>query len=60
VLLGDTTSNGSVSASDVAQVKSLSGQALTASNFRLDVNASGAINASDLGQVKAQSGTQLP
>jgi hypothetical protein len=60
VLLGDTTSNGSVSASDVAQVKPLSGQPLSASNFRADVNVSGSINASDIGQVKAVSGTQLP
>ncbi len=60
VLLGDTTSNGSVSASDIAQVKPLSGQAVDASNFRLDVNVSGSINASDIGQVKAVSGTQLP
>ena len=61
VLVGDTTGNGSVSASDIGQVKALSGQAVTALNFRSDVTANGGtINASDVGQVKAQSGTQLP
>ena len=60
VLLGDTTSNGSVSASDIAQVKPLSGQSVDAGNFRADVNVSGSITASDIGQVKALSGTQLP
>lgn len=60
VLLGDTTGNGSVSASDVGQTKAQSGQPVGATNFRVDVNASGSINASDIGQVKAQSGTTLP
>jgi hypothetical protein len=61
VLLGDTNGNGSVTASDVGQVKSGSGQPVTGSNFRLDVTASGGnINASDIGLVKSRSGTQLP
>jgi parallel beta-helix repeat protein len=60
VLAGDTTGNGSVSASDIGQVKGQSGQAVTAANFRTDVNAGGTINASDIGLVKARSGTQLP
>jgi hypothetical protein len=59
ILLGDTTANGSVNASDLAQTKSASGQALTASNFREDVTADGVINASDTTAVKAASGTAL-
>ena len=59
VLLGDTTANGSVNASDLVQTKSASGQALSASNFREDVTADGVINASDTTAVKAASGTAL-
>jgi hypothetical protein len=61
VLIGDVAGNGSVSASDIGQVKSQSGQPVTADNFRSDVTASGGtINASDIGLVKSRSGTQLP
>lgn len=60
VLLGDTNGNRVVTASDIGQVKSQSGQSATAANFRNDVNTSGSINASDIGQVKTQSGTSLP
>jgi hypothetical protein len=60
VLVADTTGNGSVSASDIGQVKVQSGQALTAANFRTDVNAGGTINSSDIGLVKSRSGTSLP
>ena len=60
VLLGDTNGSGTVTSSDIGQVKAQSGQPITASNFRTDVNANGSINSSDIGQVKAQSGTQLP
>ena len=60
VLAGDTTGNGIVNGSDIAQVKAQSGQAVTAANFRQDVNLSGDINASDIGFVKAQSGSALP
>lgn len=61
VLVGDTTNNGSVSASDIGQVKGQSGQAVTSSNFRADVTANGgSITASDIGLVKSVSGTQLP
>jgi hypothetical protein len=61
VLVGDTSGNGSVTASDIGQVKGQSGQAITASNFRSDVNVSGgSINTSDIGFVKSRSGTQLP
>ena len=61
VLIGDTTGNGSVTASDIGQVKGQSGQAVTAANFRTDVTANGgSITASDIGQVKSASGTQRP
>jgi hypothetical protein len=59
-LLGDTTGNGTVTASDVGLTKSVSGSAVTASTFRNDVNVNGAITASDLRQVKVQTGTSLP
>ena len=61
ILVGDTNGNGSVSSSDIAQVKALSGQTVTSTNFRSDVTASGGtINASDVGLVKSKSGTSLP
>ncbi len=60
ILLGDTNGNGSVNASDVAQTKGQSGQAVTAANFREDVNASGLVNAGDVALVKSKSGTSLP
>jgi glucose/arabinose dehydrogenase len=60
ILLGDTTANGSVNATDVSQTKAASGQTTDASNFRLDVNVSGAISASDISFVKSFSGTMLP
>jgi hypothetical protein len=42
-------------------VKGQSGQPVTSSNFRTDVNVSGgSINASDIGVVKSRAGTSLP
>ena len=43
LVLGDTTANGVVNASDIGQTKSQSGQAVTNSNFRTDVTANGEI-----------------
>jgi hypothetical protein len=60
VLLGDTTANKAVNASDVSQTKTQSGMFVTHANFRTDVTANGAINSSDVAQVKAKSGTALP
>jgi uncharacterized delta-60 repeat protein len=60
VLIGDTTGEGSVNATDVSQTKLRSGQAITSANFRSDINASGSINATDVSSVKLKSGTALP
>jgi hypothetical protein len=60
ILVGDTTGNGSVNASDVTQVKVQSGQGISASNFRTDVSANGTINASDVSLVKTRSGQSVP
>jgi len=60
VLIGDTTANGIVNSSDIAQTQSQSGQPVTLSNFREDVTVNGAINSSDIGLVQSKSGTALP
>ena len=60
VLVGDTTGNGTVNASDVGLTKLKSGQAIDTSNFRNDINVNGSINASDVSSVKLKSGTALP
>ncbi len=60
VLAGDTSANGSVTATDVSQTKGQSGQAVTGANFREDVLANGNINATDVAAVKTNSGTALP
>jgi hypothetical protein len=60
VLAGDTNESATVSAADVSQTKAQSGQAVTGSNFREDVNFNGAITAADVGLVKASTGTGLP
>ncbi len=60
VLLGDTTANGSVNSSDIAQTQSQSGQPVTAANFREDVTVNGLINSSDIALVQSKSGTALP
>jgi hypothetical protein len=59
ILIGDTSGNGIVNASDVSQTKAQTGQPITASNFREDVNGNGAINASDVALVKSKSGDVL-
>jgi hypothetical protein len=60
VLLGDTTANGAVNSSDVAQTQSQSGQPVNSSNFREDVTVNGSINSSDIASVQSKSGTALP
>jgi hypothetical protein len=60
VLLGDTTGNGMVNASDIGQIKGQSGAAVTLANFRSDVTANGSISASDVALAKSYSGVSLP
>ena len=61
VLIGDVTGNGSVTASDIGQVKAHSGQGVGPATYRSDVTENGgSITASDLGMVKSVAGTQLP
>jgi CSLREA domain-containing protein len=60
VLIGDTTGNGAVNSSDIAQTQSQSGQTVTSSNFREDVTVNGSINSSDVALVQSKSGTALP
>ncbi len=59
VLVGDVNGNGSVNSSDIAQVKSKSGQTVDSSNYRMDLNGNGQINSSDLTLAKSKSGTGL-
>ena len=60
VLLGDTTGNKTVNASDVSQTKLQSGIAISATNFRTDINVNGTINATDVSQVKLNTGHGVP
>ena len=60
VLIGDTTANGIVNSSDIAQTQSQAGQLVTAANAREDVNVNGEINSSDIALVQSKSGTALP
>jgi hypothetical protein len=60
VLTGDTTVNGIVNTSDIAETKSRSGAPVSISNFRNDVTVSGSIDASDIGLVKFSAGATLP
>ena len=59
-LVGDTTRNGLVNASDVSQTKLQSGAILSQSNCPNDVTINGAINGTDVSLVKLRSGTALP
>ena len=60
ILVGDTTGNGLVNSSDIAQTQSQSGLAVTSLNFREDVNGNGVINSSDIALVQSMSGTGFP
>lgn len=60
VLVGDTNADGFVDAIDVAQTKSQSGIAISASNFREDLNADGFIDSIDTALAKSRSGGALP
>ncbi len=53
---GDVSGNAIVNASDISQIKSQIGAAVSAANFRNDVTANGVINASDVALAKARAG----
>lgn len=58
-LVGDTSGNKSVNATDITQVKNQTGALVTASNFHTDINANGEINGTDIALVKASSGNAI-
>jgi hypothetical protein len=60
VLIGDIGGNGTVSGSDISEVKARASGPVDANTFRNDVVVTGSINATDISIVKASSGTQLP
>ena len=60
MLVGDINASKTVNATDIGQVKSLSGAAIGATNFRSDVAVSGVINATDISLVKSRSGQSVP
>src|SRR5438876_1913925 len=60
ILIGDTSANRIVNATDVSQTKSRVGQPVDTTNFRSDVNTNGALNASDVAIFKGKVGTSLP
>lgn len=59
-LLGDSSGNGVVDASDVSQTKAQVGLAVTTGNFHSDMNETGSINASDVSIIKANIGHGVP
>ncbi len=60
MLIGDTTGNKLVTASDISETKLRSGSVTTASNFRADVTVNGTISASDITLVKSRTGAFVP
>jgi hypothetical protein len=60
VLIGDVNASGRVDSGDVFSASQQSGQPVTASNFREDVNTDGSINSADSSLIRSKSGTSLP
>ena len=60
VLAGDTTGDGTVNSSDIAETKRQVGSALSDANFRQDVTTDGSITSSDIANIKSQSGKGIP
>ena len=58
-LVGDVTGNAVVQAGDTINVRSNSGQAVSGTNFRADVNTDGFVNGGDTLIVRASSGNGL-
>jgi hypothetical protein len=59
MLIGDTSGNHAVNASDISQTKDQIGQPVTSSNFREDPAVNGTINSTDVSLVKAHSGESV-
>ena len=59
-LMGDSSANSAVNASDVAQTKSFVGATVDGTDFREDINANGTINSADVSAVKSQVGKSYP
>ncbi len=59
-LVADTSNNGVVNASDIAQTKGQVGSLVTSANFRQDVNVSGTLTSADVTIVKANNGHSVP
>ena len=60
VLIGDANGNGTVNSTDLSQVKFTTGQSVSTTNFRKDLNVSGTLSSSDVSTARIQSGTALP
>lgn len=60
VLIGDATADKTVTDSDVRLTKGQVGMAVTAANFREDVNANGSISTTDVRLVRGALGHSLP
>ena len=59
-LVGDATANKVTNSADISQVKSVSGQSVTAANFRNDINHDGSLDSADISLAKANSGHAIP
>lgn len=60
MLIGDTSGNKTVNASDIAQTKAQVGAVVTGANFREDVNVSGTLTSADVSLVKSKLGNSVP
>jgi hypothetical protein len=60
VLVGDVNGDGRVNSADATQLRSSSGQTVSAGNYRLDLNGDGAINSADATIVRSRSGNSVP
>jgi len=59
-LVGDATANKVINSTDISQVKFVSGQSVTAANFRNDINHDGSLDSTDISLAKANSGHAIP
>ena len=60
MLVGDTTGDKAVKASDVTQTRAQVGIAVSSANFRQDVTADGSIVSTDVNQVRSRVGNSVP